>query len=104
MHFIVHALDKPDALQRRLDVIDAHRAYLAEARPRHSAKILMSGPLIDDQTQEMKGSFFLIDAPDRTDVEDLFAGDPLAGANVWETCTVTAFHLRTSVLEQQSMN
>lgn len=99
MHFIVHALDKPDALPRRLKVIDAHRAYLAEARPRHGTKVLISGPLIDDETEEMKGSFFLIEAPSRQDVEALFEGDPLANANVWNQLTVTAFHMRTTVLE-----
>ena len=101
MHFIVHALDKPGALQRGLEVIDAHRAYLAEARPKHGAKILMSGPLIDDETKEMKGSFFLIEAPKREDIEALFENDPLANADVWDDLAVTAFHMRTSVLEAQ---
>ncbi len=99
MHFIVHALDKPDALPRRLEVIDAHRAYLAAARPKHGAKILMSGPLIEDETKEMKGSFFLIEASKRKDVEALFENDPLANADVWNDVIVTAFQIRTSVLE-----
>ena len=101
MHFIVHALDKPDALPRRLEVIDAHREYLAAAQPKHGAKILMSGPLIDDETKEMKGSFFLIEASKRKDVEALFENDPLANADVWNDVTVTAFHIRTSVLEAE---
>lgn len=101
MHFIVHALDKPDALPRRLEVIDAHRAYLAESRPKHGARILMSGPLIDDKTKDMKGSFFLIEASKREDVEALFENDPLAKADVWNDLTVTAFHMRTSVMEAQ---
>ena len=101
MHFIVHALDKPDALPTRLEVIDAHRADLAEARPKHGAKIFMSGPLIDDETKEMKGLFFPIEAPKREDVEALFKNDPLANADVWNDFAVTAFHMRTSVLEAQ---
>ena len=99
MHFVVHALDKPDTLPRRLEVIDAHRAYLAEARPRYGTKILMSGPLIDEKTKEMKGSFFLIEASQRNDVEALFENDPLANADVWNDVIVTAFQIRTSVLE-----
>lgn len=96
MQFVVHALDQPDALARRLDVIDAHRAYLATAGSKHRATILMSGPLIEDETQEMKGSFFLIDAPTREDVDAIFADDPLANADVWAECTITALHLRTN--------
>lgn len=98
MHFVVHALDRPDALSRRLEVIDAHRAYLAEARPSHRAKILLSGPLIDDETEQMNGSFFLIDAPCRADIEAFFADDPLANADVWKDLKVTAIHLRTNAM------
>ena len=96
MHFIVHAVDHPDALPRRLEVLEAHRAYLAQARPGNNAKILMSGPLIDDASGHMQGSFFLIEAPHRSDVDVLFADDPLANAGVWEDCTITAFYLRTN--------
>ena len=100
MHFVVHALDRPDALARRLGVIDAHRAYLAASGSRHRARILMSGPLMDDAAQTMTGSFFLIEASGRHEVEALFADDPLAQADVWASCTITAFHLRTNAWEE----
>ncbi|MBD3664162.1 YciI family protein [Sulfitobacter aestuariivivens] len=96
MHFVVHALDQPDALDRRLAVLDAHRRYLAEVNDRLEIKILLSGPLIEDGGDPMKGSFFLIDAPDRASVEALFESDPMAQADVWSDCHITALNLRVN--------
>lgn len=94
MRFLVHALDKPDALQRRLAAIDAHRRYLDEAPARHGVTVLLSGPMTDDAGKTMIGSFFLLDAASRDAVEALFAEDPLASADVWAHRTVTAVKVR----------
>lgn len=94
MHFVVFATDRPDALHRRLGVIDFHRAYLGEAPARHGVKVLLSGPLTNDDGETMRGSFFLLDAPDRTRIEKLFADDPLKAADVWETVEISAVHVR----------
>lgn len=45
MHFVVHALDKPDALSCRQAVLAAHRTYLDQAPARHGVRVLLSGPL-----------------------------------------------------------
>ncbi|WP_421982851.1 YciI family protein [Roseibium sp.] len=94
MHFVIFAKDRPDALNRRLDVIDLHRAYLGEAPARHGVRVLLSGPLTRDDGETMRGSFFLLDAPDRASIEALIEGDPLKAANVWETVDVSAVHVR----------
>ncbi|WP_306145365.1 YciI family protein [Roseibium sp. MMSF_3412] len=99
MHFVVFAKDRPDALHQRLDVIDLHRAYLGEAPARQGVKVLLSGPLTEDDGETMCGSFFLLDAPDRTRIEQLFADDPLKAADVWETVEISAVHVR-----QNNMN
>lgn len=96
MHFIVHALDKPDASERRLANIDAHRAYLFEAEEKHPVRFLLSGPLIDDSAEEMIGSFFLIEAADRSAIHRVLADDPLALANVWEECQIHSFFPRVN--------
>lgn len=96
MHFVVHALDRPGALPRRLEVVAAHRAYLQTAEP---LNILISGPLTEDDGTTMKGSFFLIDARDRATVEDFFAQDPLAKADIWQSLQITAFNLRVNTFE-----
>jgi len=83
MHFVVHALDRPDALPRRQAVLAAHRTYLDTAPARHGVQVLMSGPLITDDGETMIGSFFLLDAESREAVEAMFAEDPMSQADVW---------------------
>ncbi len=98
MHFVVHAIDKPDALPRRLAVIEAHRAYLATAPARHGVTVLLSGPLLADDGETMQGSFFLLEAEDRAAIEALFADDPLGAADVWAARQVSAVMLRQNNL------
>ncbi|MET1415446.1 YciI family protein [Roseibium sp. HPY-6] len=94
MQFVVYAIDVPDSLSRRLEVIDAHRRYLADAPVRHGISILLSGPLTQDDGETMCGSFFLLEAEDRKTVEKFFDGDPLKSANVWCRFEVSAVHIR----------
>ncbi|MEM8700307.1 MAG: YciI family protein [Pseudomonadota bacterium] len=94
MHFVVFAKDRPDALPQRLDVIDRHRTYLGEAPARHGVRVLLSGPLTQDDGETMRGSFFLLDATDRTSIDALFEGDPLMAAGVWETLEISAVQVR----------
>ena len=94
MIFVVHALDKPNAIDRRLANLQAHRAYLDTAPGGFAVRILMSGPLLSDDGQGMKGSFFLLDAPDRRAIEAMFDGDPLAQANVWQKLDINRVKVR----------
>ncbi len=95
MLFVLHALDKADALSRRLAAYDAHKAFLADTS-RFGLKIIMSGPLVEDDGTTMKGSFFLIEAPTRTEVERFHAADPFKAADVWAQTTITAFLRRVA--------
>jgi uncharacterized protein YciI len=99
MHFVVHALDKLDALPRREAVLAAHRAYLDQAPARHGVRVLLSGPLTSDDGTRMIGSFFLLDAPERKAIDALFAWDPMATADVWDHR-----HLQAVTLRQNAMS
>lgn len=94
MRFVVYAEDLPDALPRRLAAIDAHRAYLEEGPSRHDVEILLSGPLLADDGKTMRGSLFLLEAPDKLAIEAMFADDPLNAANVWSYRTISAVAIR----------
>ena len=100
MRFVVHALDKPDALQRRMQVIGAHHRHLDEAPEHHGVQILLSGPLTRDDGETICGSFFLLEASSRAEVEALFATDPLSKADVWQSRTVTAVTIRQDNLSR----
>jgi uncharacterized protein len=80
MYFMLHGLDKPDALPVRLANYDAHRAYLAEA----AVKIIVSGPLLSDDGTRMIGSFMLMEAESRDAVVAFNRADPFYRAGVWD--------------------
>ncbi|MCA1454224.1 YciI family protein [Bradyrhizobium sp. BRP22] len=90
MLFVIHALDRADALPTRLANYDAHKAYLADTS-RFGVKIVMSGPLVADDSQTMIGSLFLIEAPSRAAAEAFNRADPFAAAGIWERVSITGF-------------
>jgi uncharacterized protein YciI len=90
MLFVVHALDKPGALDVRLAHYDAHKAFLADPSP-YGVRIVMSGPLTTDDGAKMIGSLFLVEAADRATVERFNGADPFHDAGIWERVTITGF-------------
>jgi uncharacterized protein YciI len=90
MLFVVHCLDKPDALPRRLAAYDAHKARLA----RNEVPSIVSGPLVADDGETMIGSMFIFEAGRRADVEAYIAADPFAAADVWASVSINPFVMR----------
>lgn len=89
-HFIIHCLDAADALPRRLEHYEAHKAYLASAPVRN----IVSGPLVSDDGETMIGSLFLVEAADRAAAEAFNAADPFRKAGVWASIHIHRFHKR----------
>lgn len=87
MLFVVHALDKPDALPRRLANYDAHKAHLATEK----VKTVISGPLVADDGETMIGSLFIFEADSREEVEAFYAADPFRAADVWASVLINPF-------------
>ncbi|MEL6463651.1 MAG: YciI family protein [Pseudomonadota bacterium] len=96
MIYVITCIDKPDALPRRIANIDAHRSYLGSHT--HPVDTLVSGPLVQEDGETMKGSFFMVEAASRDAVLAWQAEDPLANADVWETVSVEAFMKRVDNL------
>ena len=90
MLFVIQCIDKPGVAEARKAHMAAHRDYTAAA----SIGILLSGPLTDDGGETVIGSFFLVDAPDRVEVNAFQKDDPLFAAGIWESITVHAFSKR----------
>ena len=87
MHFVIHALDKPDALPTRLANYEAHKAYLAKA----TVKTVISGPLVADDGETMIGSCFLVEADSKDEVLAFHNDDPFKAAGVWEHVHINPF-------------
>jgi len=90
MLFVIHAKDKPGALDKRLANYDAHRAFLSDTSP-HGVRIVMSGPLVADDETTMIGSLFVVEAPDRATVERFNRADPFNIAGIWENVAISGF-------------
>jgi hypothetical protein len=90
MLFTIHALDKPNVMDKRQAALDAHINHVADS----GIQIVMSGPLMSDDEQNVIGSFFLVEAPDRQSVMDFHLNDPIYLAGVWETVNIQVFHKR----------
>lgn len=89
-HYIIHCLDAADALPRRLRHYDEHKAYLSSA----PITILISGPLVQDDGETMIGSFFLVEAPMRSEVAAFNAVDPFARNGIWQSVQIHRFTKR----------
>ena len=74
----------------RLQNYEAHKAYLDAAKIR----IVISGPLMSDDGATMIGSFFLVEAASRTEVEAFNAADPFRKAGIWRDVQIHAFNKR----------
>ncbi len=90
MFFVIHALDRPNCIQRRLAHYGAHKSYLAGA----AMKTLISGPLLADDGETMIGSCFLVEADTKGDVEAFNAADPFNIANIWDRVEIHPFSKR----------
>lgn len=90
MHVAVHCLDHRDALERRLEHYDAHKAYLASG----PVKTVISGPLLAEDGTTMIGSLFVFEADSIADVEAFNAADPFNQAGVWAQVSIRQLSLR----------
>jgi uncharacterized protein YciI len=90
MHYIVHCLDRPGAVQDRLANYDAHKAYLSSA----PIRIVISGPLLADDGETMIGSLFLFEADSKEAVVAFNKADPFNAAGIWQQVNIHPFNKR----------
>lgn len=86
MLFALMCLDKPDAMELRLATRERHLAYVRD----NAAAVKVAGPLLDD-AEQMAGSFFILDLPDKAAAEAFSAADPYTQAGLWGSVTLRAF-------------
>ena len=86
MLFVITALDRPGALERRLQVRPAHLDYLK----RESARIKVGGPLLNEDEQPI-GSLLVIEAHDPNAAEPFVDADPYRREGVFERVEIRAW-------------
>lgn len=90
MHYVIHCLDKPNSVDKRLEHYDAHKAYLAQA----PVKTVISGPLLADDEQTMIGSCFVVEAESLAEVKAFNRADPFHAAELWGQISIRPFSKR----------
>ena len=87
MHYVVHCLDHPGHVEKRLENYDAHKSYLGAAE----INIVISGPLMADDEETMIGSMFLIEAGSLAEVQAFHEADPFYAAGIWKDVSIRPF-------------
>ncbi|MDE0927289.1 MAG: YciI family protein [Acidimicrobiales bacterium] len=82
MHFVLHALDRPDSGELRSQTREEHLAYMS------NFNIVYGGPLLDAEG-DMCGSLIVTDMEHRSEMEAMAAGDPYALAGLFAQVTIT---------------
>jgi uncharacterized protein YciI len=91
MLFVIHAMDKKDAINTRAKHYKAHRQHLDDSA-KHAVTVVTAGPLVADDDELPIGSLFIVDAKDRAAVQAFIRSDPYHLNGVWEGVEVHAYH------------
>jgi uncharacterized protein len=87
MNFALYCVDKAGHGHVRAENRPAHLDYLKGRQDR----IVLAGPLLGDDGQQVLGSLIVVEAEDRAAAEAFAAGDPYAKAGLFESVTIKAF-------------
>ena len=91
MLFVIHAIDRKDALAVRAKFYRAHRIHLDQAG-QYDVDVITAGTLVADDGETPVGSIFVIDAKDRSTVEKFTRSDPYHANDVWETLQIHGYN------------
>ena len=91
MLFVIHAVDKKDALPVRAHFYRPHRIHLDQAE-QFKVDIVTAGTLVADDGETPCGSIFVIDAEDRSAVDAFIRSDPYHVNAVWEHVQIHGYN------------
>ncbi|TDI62739.1 MAG: YciI family protein [Alphaproteobacteria bacterium] len=96
MQFVIYAKDKPNNLERRMEVRPSHLEYWGK----NSDKILLAGPLLDENDKPC-GSTLIVEGNSLEEVRALAEADPYWTDGVFGTMDITATNLFLGKLAPQ---
>ncbi len=88
--FVVSCIDKPDSLSVRMAARDAHLAYANTGEK--PVKVKLGGPYLDGRGN-MAGSLLIVDAPDRSAVDQFLRDDPYVTAGLFESVDIRPYRV-----------
>jgi uncharacterized protein len=91
MLWVVHAIDKKDALATRAKFYRDHRIHLDRAEA-YEVAVVTAGTLVADDGETPVGSIFVIDAKNRATVDAFTRSDPYCVNKVWESVQVHGYN------------
>jgi hypothetical protein len=86
--FVLSCIDRPDGLQQRLAVREAHLAWLAG----HGEMVRLAGPYLGADGQPV-GSMLVIEAPDLAAAQAFAAADPYALAGLFRSVEIRPWRI-----------
>ena len=87
MHFVIHAVDRPDGLDVRAKHYRAHRIHLDRAGD-YGVSVMTAGTLVAEDRETPVGSLFVLEAPNRASIDAFTDSDPYRVNGVWEKVDV----------------
>lgn len=85
-HFLVTAVDLPDALDRRIAQRDAHLARIAVLKADN--RVVVAGPSLTAEGA-MNGSVLILEFPDQATLAAWLQEDAYVAGKVWDRWTIT---------------
>lgn len=86
MHYMLYALDKPNALPLRKDTREDHLTYVRSKRD----MVKTAGPLLDGKG-DMIGSLMILEAESLEAVREFNTDDPYTRAGLFESVEIRPF-------------
>ena len=86
-HFTIYCLDVPNSAPLRQQFVEEHKAYLSAA----PFKILISGPLLEEDRLTINGSCFIVEAESKAQVMEFNRNDPFIRAGIWSHVEIRDF-------------
>lgn len=87
MLVMCHCKDNSNQQQVRMTELAAHLNWVENNM--HIIKV--AGPLLDDNTQQIIGSLYILEAENKAQAEQYLAQDPYYKANIWQQITIKEF-------------
>ncbi len=89
MHFMIRYSEKPGMSALRAQLRDDHVNY----RKAFGAAMIMAGPLLSDDGEQIIGSVMIVDAEGRKHAEAIAENDPLVPAGVLKVEDVCVYRI-----------